>query len=149
MIEFRNGDIFDSGCEAICNPVNCMGVMSAGLALQFKNRYPEMFTEYKKCCDDGLLTISKLHVWENKKGNPKWIVNFPTKNHWRKASMKAYINSGLFAVAKWIKQNNITSIGIPALGCGYGGLSWGWVKQMLEAFAKRNPDVNVVSYMPK
>ena len=120
--EFKNLSIFDSGTEAIVNPVNCVGVMGAGLAKAFKDRYPLMFLEYKKACNThsfNPLKPGSLFIYNH--GELK-IICFPTKNHFSENSKIEYIDSGLISLSRAIKRLNIKSISIPMLGCGLGGL---------------------------
>lgn len=138
MIEFIDGNLFDSACEALVNPVNCMGVMGKGLALQFKKLYPDMFSQYWRDCAAGKYKIGQVILWEDKEyteGFPKFIINFPTKQHWKNPSKLDWIQSGLYSLNLEICKHNIQSIAIPALGCDNGGLSWGKVKPLLEEFA--------------
>lgn len=128
MIQYINGDIFKSDAQTIVNPVNIVGVMGKGLALEFKNRYPEMYSKYKSACDSGLLKIGKLMLW---KGN-KWILLFPTKTHWKCASHPDYIKAGLQKFVETYKDKCITSVAFPMLGCGCGGLSQSLVTNIME-----------------
>lgn len=121
-------NIFDTKMDAIINPVNCVGVMGKGLALEFKNKYPENFLKYKKVCDNNELTIGKCFTTFE---NGKYIVNFPTKNHWKNKSEYSYIEEGMLALIRHINHYNIKSISIPKLGCGLGGLEWNKVKQII------------------
>lgn len=149
MIEFKMDDIFKSDCEAICNAVNCVGVMGAGLALAFKRRYSEMYKEYVEVCKKGELHTGKMHIWENPNGNPKYIINFPTKDDFRKDSEMSYIIDGLVTLETEIIARGIKSIALPSLGCGLGGLKWDEVKPLLEQFAKNLPgNVRIVIYEP-
>lgn len=144
-MKYSKGDIFDSGCEALVNAVNCIGVMGKGLAFQFKKRYPEMFQDYQKACRDGLRP-GQMHIWENE---GKYIINFPTKDDLSPSKLE-YIRSGLIALAEVIKEKEIKSIAIPALGCGLGGLSWGQVQNELVRFSKKLPDdCELVVFEPK
>lgn len=119
--------ILDSDCEALVNTVNCEGVMGAGLALQFKNKYPEMFESYRKACANGKVSVGKMDVWRGE----KIIINFPTKIEWRCPSQLWYITDGLHHLKYVIKLMKIQSIAIPALGCGLGGLSWSVVEPLI------------------
>jgi len=119
MIIEKNGDIFESNAEVLVNPVNCIGVMGKGLALQFKNKYPNMFVSYKKICKQNLLTVGKLQII--KEGN-KRILNFPTKKHWKEKSEYEYIKIGLKKLKNNYKKLEISSIAIPMIGTGEGGL---------------------------
>lgn len=149
MIEFKKGDIFKSDCEAITNCVNCCGVMGAGLAKQFKIRYPQMYKEYVEVCNMGELSPGKMHIWENPNGSPKYIINFPTKDDWQNDSKMKYIIQGLVGLKNEILARNIKSIAIPALGAGLGGLSWDTVKQYITNFELLLPEgIKVVVYEP-
>jgi len=121
MITYTSGDIFYTEMQVLVNPVNTVGVMGKGLAKQFKLKYPEMFTEYKATCDDGTLTTGKLHIFRTA---DKWILNFPTKAHWRSKSKIDYVERGLQEFVAIYEAENIESIAFPMLGCGLGGLDW-------------------------
>lgn len=115
------GNIFDSECQTIVNAVNCVGVMGKGLALEFKQRYPEMYNEYKSKCQSKTIDIGKLHLYKNNQYD-KWILNFPTKTHWKYPSKIEYIKSGLDCFIKNYTDWEITSIAFPLLGTGNGQL---------------------------
>lgn len=132
MLQFLEIDIFAANCEAIVNPINCVGVMGGGLAKVFKNRYPDMFIEYEALCKRNGIKPGSLHVWRNPLNNPKWVVNFPTKDDWKNPSELKYISDGLVALRSFITGNKVKSIAIPALGCGLGGLDWNVVKKIIE-----------------
>lgn len=131
MIHFKIGDIFQQKTEAYINPVNCVGVMGAGLALQFKKRFPDNFKEYEKVCKNKELIIGKMFIYKTDIYNPKYIINFPTKNHWKDKSKLEYIDIGLISLKSAIEQYNISSISIPKIGCGLGGLKWIDVKNKI------------------
>ena len=125
MIEFVRGDLFDADVEAITNAVNCIGVMGKGIALEFKKRFPQNFIAYKAACDNGELHLGKVFIFDNGPSTkPRYIVDFPTKNHWRDASCLQDIRTGLDSLAAELDRLKIGSIAIPALGCGLGGLDW-------------------------
>ena len=133
MITHIKGDILKANTEAIINPVNCVGVMGKGLALDFKKAFPENFKAYKKACDAKEVQPGKLFIFETEsEKNPKYIVNFPTKQDWREQSKLTDIESGLKALWEWIQTSKISSITIPRLGCGLGGLDWGSVLPLIE-----------------
>lgn len=132
MIEFVKGDLFESDCDVFVNTVNCAGAMGKGIAKEFKRFYPEMFKEYKLLCDSNQIRPGSVHLWRNPSNNPKWILNFPTKDHWKGDSKKEYIIEGLRALKSKIVENKIKSIAIPALGCGNGDLDWNEVKVWIE-----------------
>lgn len=129
MIRFTNGDMFSVNADILINTVNCVGVMGAGVALAFKERYPSMYIEYKELCNKGLIKPGELHVWHN---NDKIIVNFPTKRHWRNKSLYKDIESGLVVLNHFLKTKNKGRVALPALGCGHGGLDWNIVSKMIK-----------------
>lgn len=130
MIKLVEGNIFDSTADALVNPVNCIGVMGAGLALEFKRRYPQMFLEYRELCKRrGEFTLGKMHYYVSPTG--KVIVNFPTKDHWRNPSKMEYLFTGLDNFISTYKQYNIGSAAFPLLGCGLGGLDRNKVKALM------------------
>ena len=146
MIQYKTGDLFNDNAEAIVNSVNCVGVMGRGIALQFKKRYPENFIAYEDKCKLGEIIPGKMFVFEtNSLINPKYIINFPTKRHWRGASRIEDIESGLIDLIKVLDEYNIASIAIPPLGSGLGGLDWELVKSKIEAAFSgiENIDINV------
>lgn len=120
-MKVKIGDIFESKCSTIVNTVNCVGVMGKGIALEFKNRYPEMFSDYVKKCKTGSLKTGVPYVYDN--GDVK-ILNFPTKNHWRSPSRLSFVVEGLDWFIDNYDRYGITSIAFPPLGCGNGGLTW-------------------------
>jgi O-acetyl-ADP-ribose deacetylase (regulator of RNase III) len=123
-------DIFTMKTDAIVNPVNCVGVMGAGLARQFRLKYPEMFREYAKACMNNTLRPGIMYVFiTSTKQTPNFIINFPTKLHWKDPSDVSYITKGLIALREEIVSREIHSIAIPKLGCGYGGLDWNVVRR--------------------
>ncbi len=148
MIRFVQGNIFDSGCEALVNPVNCVGVMGKGLALQFKRRFPANFASYAAACRRRDLTPGRLHVFDAGAGAPRLIVNFPTKRHWRDASNLDDVAQGLDALAGTIAANTIRSIAIPPLGCGLGGLPWRDVRQLILRHLSPIDHVDILVYGP-
>ena len=136
-ITLTTGDILAATADAIVNPVNTDGVMGKGLALQFKKAFPKNFATYAHACEAGELVLGKVHVFERTEGAPRFIINFPTKKHWRHPSKLEYVRDGLVDLVLQVKQRGIASIGIPPLGCGLGGLAWCDVQPLIiEAFAK-------------
>ena len=144
MIKFIDGNIFDSKAEVIVNPVNCVGVMGAGLALVFKKKYPEMFRRYNNHCKNGRIKLGKVFLMC---GN-KRILLFPTKSHWAERTYVKNIESGLDDFVQKYKRWEIKSIAFPALGCGCGGAKWELVKEVIVEKLK-NLDVLVEIYNPK
>lgn len=131
MIEFVTGDMFEDDSDVRVNTVNCVGVMGKGVALAFRNKYPKMFLEYKQACKNGSIRPGKLQVWKG--DDHAWVVNFPTKRHWRDKSRYSDIADGLKALREYLMSLGHVKVSIPALGCGHGGLDWNTVKTMIES----------------
>jgi O-acetyl-ADP-ribose deacetylase (regulator of RNase III) len=149
MLSYVNGNLFDSEAEALVNTVNCVGVMGRGLALQFKQNYPENFKAYENACKFGEIVPGKMFVFEvGSLCNPKYIINFPTKRHWRGASRIEDIETGLHDLVDVIKKMNIASVAIPPLGAGLGGLDWNLVKSKIEAVLSHLDSVSITVYQP-
>jgi O-acetyl-ADP-ribose deacetylase (regulator of RNase III) len=149
MIRFVTGDLFDSTAEAIVNTVNCVGVMGRGIALQFKKRYPDNFRAYELACKRSEVIPGKMFVFEeNPFVRPKYIVNFPTKRHWRGASRIADIEAGLADLVRVITERRISSIALPPLGAGLGGLDWAVVREKIEAAFSCLTDVDIEVFEP-
>lgn len=150
MIKITHGDLLKEQVDAIVNTVNCVGVMGKGIALQFKKKWPENFNAYRKACRTGEIKLGKIFVYKLNEfsGKPKYIVNFPTKNHWREKSKFAYIEEGLKDLKIFIQENNIRSIAIPPLGCGNGGLEWNIVKQMIENSFTSLSNIDICLFEP-
>lgn len=124
-----NKNIFDSQCQTIVNPINCVGVMGKGLALEMKNLYPNMFDKYKEYCEKGFINIGKL--WLYKHSDEKWILNFPTKIHWKHNSEYDFIEEGMKKFVETYQDKGIKTIAFPLLGCGNGGLDKDIVLQII------------------
>ena len=149
MITFKTGNILVEDAEAIVNTVNCVGVMGRGIALQFKNVFPENFAAYAKACKREEVTPGKMFIFETGElTNPKYIINFPTKRHWKGKSRIEDIDAGLSALAADIRERQIQSIAVPPLGCGLGGLDWGLVRSRIEATLGQLKDVAVIVFEP-
>lgn len=129
MIRVLIGDIFQSKAETIVNTVNCVGIMGKGIAAQFKKQFPAMYEDYKKRCDDGYVQVGKPYLYSDKSGIS--IINFPTKNHWRSPSQLNDIIHGLNSFITHVKEWRVTSIAMPPLGCGNGGLEWSIVGPLM------------------
>lgn len=134
MIQFIEGNLFESEAEALVNTVNTVGVMGKGIALQFKNAYPNNYKLYEKACKVDEIQIGKMFVTEDSSllSGRKIIINFPTKTDWRKPSEYSYIESGLKDLARIVQEKNIKSLAVPPLGAGHGGLNWHNVKNMIQ-----------------
>jgi O-acetyl-ADP-ribose deacetylase (regulator of RNase III) len=150
MIEYVTGDILASDAEALVNTVNCVGIMGRGIALQFKNAFPENFKTYAKACHLEQVQPGRMFVFENNRlHEPKYIINFPTKRHWKGKSRMADIESGLIALKHEITERRIRSIAIPPLGSGLGGLDWSEVRPRIEKTLVDIPNLRVIVYEPK
>ena len=149
MIEFVSGNILAADVEAVVNPANAHGVMGAGLALQFKNKYPRMFAEYRRRCAAGEFGPGEVMPVKVADSNPHWVLNFATKDHWRDASKIEYIERGLADLRRVILSLELTGVAIPALGCGLGQLDWPTVRVRIETFASTLPKMRVVVYEPQ
>lgn len=149
MTEFTSGDILASDAEALVNTVNCVGIMGRGVALQFKNAYPRNFKAYKIACDHDEIQPGTVFVFETgSMTNPKYIINFPTKRHWRGKSHLPDIANGMISLISEIKLRDIRSIAIPPLGSGLGGLYWPDVRALIEEACRPLADVRVMVYEP-
>ena len=122
-------DFFSIPVKVLVNPVNTSGVMGKGLAKVFKEKYPDMFNQYKVYCDNGSFTVGKLWVY---KTPGQWVLNFPTKIHWRDKSELEYIDAGLSKFAESYSRKGLFRVAFPMLGCGNGGLKWEDVRQLME-----------------
>lgn len=149
MLEETRGNLLNAEAEALVNTVNCVGVMGKGIALQFKQAYPEMNREYERACSRGEIVPGRVHVWSTGAlSGPKYVINFPTKREWYTKSRYADVESGLASLVAAVKQLGIRSIAVPPLGCGNGGLLWSKVHPMItDAFAAV-PDVRVLVFPP-
>lgn len=149
MITLVQGSIFKSDAEAITNPVNCIGVSGAGLAKQFKERFPQIEKPYQDACKRRDCKLGGAYPMRlETETNPLWIVFFPTKFHWRDKSHLIDIKSGLVSLVDKMVKHKIGSIAIPALGCGLGGLEWPAVKSLIETEFQRAPQLDVRLHVP-
>ena len=137
MLVYKSGDIFDSTADILVCPVNTVGVMGKGLALEFKNRFALMYPSYRAVCENGTLAIGHPWMWFNQYGG-KHILCFPTKAHWSNQSHETYIELGLDAlIGNWRFFTNglgAESIAFPKLGCGLGNLEWRYVKPIMVRY---------------
>lgn len=145
MIERGYGDLVTSDVDAIVNTVNTVGVMGTGLAAQVRVTFPEVFTAYARACKQGEVVVGRMHVVE-RVARPRYVINFPTKQHWRNPSRIEYIDSGLVDLVAQIRERGIRSIAVPPLGCGKGRLEWSDVKPRIVAALSPLRDVRVVLY---
>ena len=149
MIRYVRGDILDADVDALVNTVNTVGVMGKGIALQFKRAYPENFEAYRRACEQGALQIGNvLTVKLSRLGKPKYIINFPTKKHWKGASKIDFIEAGLSSLVDEVRRLQLKSIAIPPLGCGLGGLRWRDVRSRIEDSLQVLKDIDILVYEP-
>ncbi len=147
MIRYATGDLLRADVQALVNAVNTVGVMGKGIALQFKEAFPENLLAYEDACRRGVVEIGRMFVTETGHlDGPRWIINFPTKKDWRHPSKMEYVSLGLVDLVRVIHERGIKSIALPALGCGLGGLDWIEVKQAIEAALSGLPEVDVRIY---
>ena len=150
MIRFTTGNLLEADVEALVNTVNTVGIMGKGIALMFKEAFPVNFREYAAACKRGEVRTGRMFVTQT--GNltgPRWIINFPTKQHWRSRTRTEWIDAGLEDLRRFIQEEGIRSIAVPPLGCGNGGLSWSrQVRPRIETALGDLPGVEVVVYEP-
>jgi len=144
------GSLLTADVDALVNAVNTQGVMGKGIALEFKRAWPDMFRAYRSACERGDVTPGRMHVWETGSPTvPRYIVNFPTKRHWRARSELVDIETGLTDLARVIRELGISSIAIPPLGCGNGGLDWADVEPLiLRALGPLSETVDIRIFAP-
>ncbi len=148
MIEYTQGDILQADAEALVNTVNCVGVMGRGIALHFKHAYPANFKAYAAACKRGDVQPGRMFVYDTEQMVPRWIINFPTKRHWRGKSRIEDIEAGMDALVNEIRARGISSVAIPPLGSGLGGLAWRDVRPVVESALADIPDVRAIVYEP-
>lgn len=145
MVKVLIGDLFTSKAQTIVNAINCVGVMGKGIALQFKNRFPDMFRDYEERCKRKEVKLGRPYLYKTML--PPYILNFPTKDHWRSVTNLADIERGLQYLHNHYKEWGITSIAVPALGCGEGTLEWRVVGPTLYSYLSKM-DIPVELYKP-
>lgn len=149
MITYRKGNLLDAGVEAVVNTVNTVGVMGKGIALMFKERYPDLFKAYVAACKAGEVQVGRMFVTPtNELTGPRWVIHFPTKIHWRNPSRMEWVESGLVDLVRVIRGEEIHSIALPPLGCGNGGLEWAAVRARIEHVLGNLNGVEVIAYEP-
>lgn len=149
MIRYTQGNLLDASAEALVNTVNEVGVMGKGIALMFREAFPENTRAYELACKAGQVRVGHMLVTENPDlVGPRWIINFPTKKHWRNPSQFAWVQDGLQDLARVIREHGIRSIAVPPLGCGNGRLEWPQVRQEIERVLGNLPEVEVLVFEP-
>jgi O-acetyl-ADP-ribose deacetylase (regulator of RNase III) len=146
-IERGQGDLLSADVDAIVNAVNTVGVMGKGLALQFKRAFPENFRAYAAACKQGQVVIGRMYVTQ-RSTSPRFIINFPTKQHWRNPSELEYVRAGLVDLVVQIRERGIESVAVPALGCGLGGLAWDQVEPLIHEALGGLAGVRVLVFEP-
>lgn len=150
MIELRRGDILKAKADVLVNTVNCVGVMGRGIALQFKKAFPEVFRAYEAACKRGDVVPGTVQVYDlNRFEPPHYVINLPTKKHWRGKSRMEYVEAGLEALVAELRRLDVSSVAVPPLGCGLGGLDWEDVRPRIERAFEELPGVRVLLYEPK
>ncbi|AZE96847.1 ADP-ribose 1-phosphate phophatase-like protein [Pseudomonas orientalis] len=148
MIRFTQGNLLQANTEVLVNTVNTVGVMGKGIALMFKERFAENYRLYAAACKAGEVETGKVHVTAvNELDGPRWIVNFPTKRHWRSPSQMAWITEGLHDLRRFLIENHVKSVAVPPLGAGNGGLKWLDVREQIEDVLS-DLDVDVLVFEP-
>lgn len=149
MIELTRGDILKADSEALVNTVNCVGIMGRGIALQFRKAFPENYKAYRAACERNEVRPGILLVYDRRQlVHPRYVINFPTKRHWKANSRMEDIDAGLAALVEQVRSLKIRSIAVPPLGCGLGGLQWGDVRPRIEAAFRDLPEVRVLLFEP-
>jgi O-acetyl-ADP-ribose deacetylase (regulator of RNase III) len=149
MMRFIQGNLLDADVEAVVNTVNTVGVMGKGIALMFKERFPENYQAYAAACRSGQVRLGEMFVTSGVElQGPRWIVNFPTKDHWRHRARLEWVRDGLVALKAVILEKHIRSIAIPPLGCGNGGLDWQLVRPMIASELAELEEVDIIVYEP-
>ncbi len=149
MIRFTKGNILDSDAEALVNTVNTVGVMGKGVALMFKEAFPENYRAYRCACEQDAVSVGHMFVHARDAiVGPRWIINFPTKRHWRRPSRMEWIRDGLEDLGRVVREHGIRSLAIPPVGAGNGGLDWTDVRREIEAALADLHDVDITIYEP-
>ena len=145
-IELAAGDLLDAPADALCNPVNLVGVMGRGLALQFRQRWPDSYRAYRAALASGQLRNGRIHA--HRLADGRHVLHCPTKNHWRDQSPIALVTATIDAIGPCCARHDIRSVAVPPLGCGLGGLDWTHVRKLLLAAAWEHPEVRWLLYEP-
>jgi len=149
MLKHATGNLLRADAEAYVNTVNTVGVMGKGIALQVKQMFPKVFDEYQRAAKQGQVQVGRMHVVATHNvTNPRFIINFPTKEHWRGNAQLEFIRAGLPDLVRVIRELNIKSVAVPPLGCGSGGLRWAEVRPLIESALRKLEDVTVLLFAP-
>lgn len=149
MLRYSTGNLLEAPADALVNTVNEVGVMGKGIALMFKEGYPEASAEYEREAKAGHVKVGSVLAVPNLcLMGPRWIIHFPTKKHWRNPSKLEWVRAGLRDLVRVVREKRIGSVALPPLGCGNGGLDWGLVRREIEAAAAEVPDVDILVFAP-
>jgi O-acetyl-ADP-ribose deacetylase (regulator of RNase III) len=150
VIILSYGDLLTADADALVNAVNTVGVMGKGIALQFKCAYPANYAAYRAACAKKEVRLGHVFVFDSTRlGHRRYVINFPTKGHWRAYSNLSDIQTGVADLVRVVRERQITSIAIPALGCGTGGLEWDEVRPVIEQAFAEIPNVRVLLFPPE
>jgi O-acetyl-ADP-ribose deacetylase (regulator of RNase III) len=152
MIVEQHGNLLQAPADALVNTVNTVGVMGKGIALQFKRAYPANYKAYKRACDQDAVQLGRMFIWDGGAlvdEGPRFIINFPTKKHWKSKSKLVDIQTGLEDLVAQLRDLPVNSVAVPPLGCGHGGLRWTEVKPLIEEAFRQLPDVEVLLFPPE
>ncbi len=150
MITDAHGNLLDDSADVLVNTVNTVGIMGKGIALQFKRRFPAMFKDYERAAKRGELRLGSMHVWPTGTLEPpRYVINFPTKGHWRSRSKLGDVEAGLQALRSVLVDLQVSSVAVPPLGCGHGGLRWAEVEPLIEQALGDLPGIDVRVYPPE
>jgi len=128
MIHYVTGDLLKSDAEVLVNTVNCVGVMGKGVALQFKNQFPDLYRAYHTACANGDIEVGRIWAWYG----PKTVACMPTKDHWRDGSRVVWVRNGLESLRDFLIQGGYKSVAMPKPGCGNGGLNWAEINTLVQ-----------------
>ena len=149
MIRYTTGNLLDARTEALVNTVNELGVMGKGIALMFREAFPDNRAAYEAACKQGKVRVGRMFVTENRAlTGPRWIINFPTKKHWRHPSKLEWVRDGLEDLRRVLRDKKIKSVALPPLGCGNGGLEWVQVRATIESALSSLKGIEVVVFEP-
>ncbi len=149
MIRYTEGNLLEANSEALVNAVNEVGVMGKGIALMFRKAFPENMRAYAAACQAGEVRVGRMFVTQNhRSAGPRWIINFPTKKHWRNPSKLEWVCEGLRDLVRVIRAYEIRSVAIPPLGCGHGSLDWSQVRPAIDAALSELEGVDILLFEP-
>jgi len=146
MLTIKKGNIFTTNCQTIVNTVNCVGVMGAGIAYECRLRYPQMYERYQELCKEQKLTIGLLWLYKPENPNEQWILNFPTKNHWKFESKEEYLENGLQKFLDTYKEKGIISVAFPLLGASNGGIPESISLEIMKKYLEKCEEIEVEIY---